>query len=141
MKGIVRRKRKPKGGFLVGAVMGVAAGVAGGMALLRRAAAQDHGEATVAPPVTGAAEQAVHRVASVQAEGTARARGTLDALKERWRVAVQEGRVAAKERERELEAQYAFETKRIPPLDVKAIESIEAMMERRDDEGVKRAER
>ena len=114
---VVQRRRKRKGGFLVGTVVGLAAGVAGGTALLRQLAAQNEDL-----EITVESDSVTERVAGVaqaaqQAPAAARqrAQSSLDTLKRRWREAVAEGKVAAAEREAELERQYAQETKRIAP--------------------------
>jgi hypothetical protein len=114
---VVQRRRKRKGGFLFGTVVGLAAGLAGGTALLRRVATQnDDIEVTV--EVDAAAEREAGLVQAAQqapAAARERAQGSVEALKRRWREAVAEGKVAAAEREAELERQYARETKRITP--------------------------
>src|SRR5215208_5405422 len=124
---VVKRRRKKKGGFLLGTIVGVAPGVAGGTALLRRAAATDdeievrvEGErvAETARAVAGTAQQA-------PAAARRRAQGGLDQLRERWQHAVSEGRRAARDRERELKAQYAAETKRVPEFQAELLGAIE----------------
>ena len=114
---VVQRRRKRKGGFLLGSVVGVAAGLAGGTALLRRVAAQNE-DVEVRVEADSLSERASGVApAAQQAPAAARQRvqGTLDALKQRWHQAVAEGKIAAAEREAELERQYARETKRVTP--------------------------
>lgn len=112
---VVKRRRKRKGGFLVGTLVGVLAGIAGGTALLRRAATQnDEIEVEVGvETVSTTARTAVDTAQQAPAAARQRAQGALDTLKARWRDAVAEGKVAAAEREAELAEQYARETKRI----------------------------
>ena len=109
---VVRRRRKRKGGFLFGTVLGAAVGVAGGMAYLKRPASSDE-TPRAAAPLADAAGTATETAQRAQAQVTQRATGALDALKERWNLAMQEGKAAADARRRELEAQYAEETKRV----------------------------
>ena len=114
---IQERRRKGKGGFLLGTLVGVAGGVAGGTALLKRSGSADSVAAAVPAPVADATGQAVNVAQRAPSAAAERARGGLDALKERWREAVAEGKVAAAERERELREQFERDTKRIPPVD------------------------
>ena len=109
---VVRRRRKRKGGFLIGTMLGAVAGGVGGTVFLKRSAPSD--ETPVVPaPLTDAAGAATETAQRAQAQVTQRATGALDALKERWNQAMQEGKAAAEARRRELEAQYAEETKRV----------------------------
>jgi hypothetical protein len=116
---VVQRRRKRKGGFLAGSVVGLVAGLAGGTALLRRAAMQNDEiqvtveEGSVSETAAGVAQAAQQAPAAVRQH----AQSSLDLLKQRWHEAVAEGKVAAAEREAELEEQYARDTQRItPPL-------------------------
>jgi hypothetical protein len=114
---VVQRRRKRKGGFLVGSAVGLVAGLAGGTALLRRAAMQNV-EIQVTVEEGSVSETAVDVARVAQQAPIAvrqRARSSLDVLKQRWQEAVAEGKVAAAEREAELEEQYAQDTKRIAP--------------------------
>ena len=114
---VQERRRKGKGGFLLGTIVGIAGGVAGGTVLLKRSGSGD-GVSTVVPaPVASATGQAVEAAQRAPVAAAERARGGLDALKERWREAIAEGKVAAAQRERELREQFERDTKRIPPVD------------------------
>lgn len=91
-----RRKPKGRGGFIVGMLAGVAAGVGAGSALLKRMEAS----ADTERPPGGSPPNPV------------------DQLKRRFRDALAEGRVAAAEREAELEEQLARERKRPTAIEV-----------------------
>jgi hypothetical protein len=114
---VVQRRRQRKGGFLVGTIVGIVAGLAGGTALLRRAATQnDEIQVTVAEDSSSEVAGGVAQVAQqAPAAVRERAQSSLELLKQRWQEAMAEGKVAAAEREAELEEQYARETKRITP--------------------------
>jgi hypothetical protein len=125
---VMRRDEQRGGGFLLGTLIGVAAGVAGGLALLRQGrasatmvefrdelVAEDGGETEVAtfaatrePPQPGPAE---------------RVRTLLDTVQARWNEAVAEGKAAAVDRRRELQAQLAADTKRLPEFEVELLDT------------------
>jgi hypothetical protein len=140
---MVRPPRKRKRGFLLGTLVGLIAGAMGGTALLRRGAEVDRPfpVAWINPPstATGARDAARHALTAAHEardEGAARAYSAFDTLRERWRLAMREGRKAALERQRELEAQLAFERKEIPPLEAQLIEAVERRFDERQQPAI-----
>jgi hypothetical protein len=121
----MRRRQQRQGGFLLGTALGVVAGVVGGTALLRRAAASDATIEVIGRPPDSADDVAGDRPAAEPAALAAQIQDMVERLKARWNVAMAAGREAAADRERELEAKLAFETKRVPPLEGRLIEQIE----------------
>ena len=113
---VVHRRRRGKGGFLLGTLAGIAAGAAGGTVLLKRAGGPPEEVSAIVPaPVSEATGQALEVAQRAPAAAATRARGGLEAIKARWREALAEGKVAAAERERELQELYERDTKRIQP--------------------------
>jgi hypothetical protein len=124
----MRRQDKQRGGFLLGTLIGVVAGVAGGLTLLRQGRASeslvefrdeviadDGGETEV---VEFAAVQS-----STQPGPAERLRAVIDTLQARWNEAISEGRRAAADRRRELQAQLSGETKRLPEFEAELLEA------------------
>jgi len=132
---MVRRREKGKGSFLLGAVIGAVAGFAGIRALLAGSGAREE-TFSLDVEATEDGVEAVETFRSRPAPTPAAQlfRSAMDSLKARWREAMSEGRTAAAERERELEAQYAAETKRMPEIEAKAIQLIEERIEQQRDE-------
>jgi L-aminopeptidase/D-esterase-like protein len=130
---MVRRRQKRKGGFLLGTVVGVAAGFAGGTALLRRAATSEETIEVIGEQPDGAATAFVETVRETPATVTDQVQAIVDSIKARWNAAVAEGKVAAAEKERELQARLAFETKRVPPMEGELIERVEQRLQRNDE--------
>lgn len=122
---MIRRKQKRKGGFLVGTLVGIAAGFAGGTALLRSAATSEETIEVIGEQPDGAAEVFVERIRETPASTQDQLRSMVDTIRARWRLAMAEGKVAAADTERELEARLAFETKRVPPMEGELIQMIE----------------
>ena len=119
------RKPKKKGRFLLGMAMGMAAGVGGGSALLKRAGGEDP------LPEFGRPDEPYVRVQPESGAGAAipeqRAPATkpnpanqfIENIKQRWQEALAAGKETASEREAELQAQYEREISRpaAPALD------------------------
>lgn len=122
---MVRRKRKRKGGFLVGTLIGIAAGFAGGTALLRRAAESEETIEVIGAQPDGPAEAFVGTVKTAPASASDQVHALVESIKVRWREAITEGKAAAADKERELETRLAFETKRVPPMEGELIQRIE----------------
>jgi hypothetical protein len=127
---MVRRKQKRKGGLLVGTLVGVAAGFVGGTALLRRAATSEATIEAIGVQPDGVTEAFVETVREAPASTSDQLRTLVDSIKARWNQALAEGRVAAADKERELETRLAFETKRVPAMEGELIQRIEERLHR-----------
>lgn len=122
---MVRRKQKRKGGLLVGTLVGVAAGFVGGTALLRRAATSEETIEVIGVQPDGATEAFVETVRQAPASTSDQLRSVVESIQARWREAIAQGKLAAADKERELETRLAFETKRVPPMEGELIQLIE----------------
>ena len=113
----MQRRRPPRRGpgFILGALAGVAAGLGGGLILLKRThEGGTDGRAPVAPlaasaaaaeGVTATAGEAVQAADHVRAAAVDRGRDAVGGLQQRWRAAIAAGRAEADRRRRELERQ------------------------------------
>jgi hypothetical protein len=122
---MLRRRHDRNGKFLVGALIGIAAGFVGGTALLRSAATSNESIEVIGEQVDSTTEAFVETVRESKSTTTDQLRIMLDAITSRWRQAMAEGKAAAADRERELETRLAFESKRVPPLEGELIQKIE----------------
>src|SRR5262245_8411336 len=124
----MQRDQNRGGGFLLGTLIGIIAGVAGGVVLLRRAqrddtsatlryerdAAEDHAEA-------GAARIA-DRAQRLESRTQDRVQEFFGSLRSRWQEALSEGRRAASDRQRGLQAQLAATTKQLPEFEAELLD-------------------
>lgn len=124
------RRRAKRGGFLLGVIAGVAAGVAGVTLLLRQpeddiAVVARNGEGTAAP---GGPPRAAPQRGAPAARG--QLRSLLDLLQRRWDRALAEGREAAAARRAELERKLAADRRQAHTVDLVAVSHIDEVSER-----------
>lgn len=124
-----RRRPKRKGRFLLGTLLGAAAGIAGGLALLRGSADQD-GPSSIAR-AAGSAEGAIDTAARAPRAAAGGFNEMRETLTTRWNTAMREGKQAAQERRMELELQLNQE-RRVPVLELEG-KLDEAMGEKKPD--------
>jgi hypothetical protein len=122
---MVRRRQKRKGGFLVGTLVGLAAGFIGGTALLRSAATSEETIDVIGEQPDGMTEVFVEQVRETPASTQDQLRTMVNTIRSRWRAAMTEGKAAAADRERELEARLAFERKQVPAMEGELIQQVE----------------
>jgi hypothetical protein len=123
-----RRKSRSNGRLIVGTLVGIVAGFVGGTALLRSTETSEETIAVIDERADGTAEAFVETVRESRSSTQDQLRTMINALRSRWRRAMREGKAAAADRERELEARLAFESKRVPTLEGELIEKIEVAL-------------
>ena len=125
---MVHRRNRNGRKFIVGTLVGIVAGLAGGTALLRSAETSEETIAVIDERADGTAEAFVGTVRESTSSTQEQMRTMANALRSRWRRAMREGKAAAVDRERELEARLAFESKRVPAFEGELIEKIESAL-------------
>jgi hypothetical protein len=129
---MIHRRNRNGRKFIVGTLVGIIAGFVGGTALLRSAETSEETIAVIDEQADGTTEALVGTVRETTSTTQDQLRTMVNALTSRWRRAMREGKAAAADRERELEARLAFESKRVPAFEGELIEKIEAALSHDD---------
>jgi|SRR5215203_847593 len=117
----LQREPRRKRGFLLGTAIGIAAGVAGGIAMLRQSAPPNTEHVATADG-SAAPQHVIGGVQRTSETATEKLRGLMESLQSRWDEAIAEGRKAAIDRRRELKAELAADTKRLPAFEAELLE-------------------
>jgi gas vesicle protein len=125
---MIHRRNRNGRKFIVGTLVGIIAGFAGGTALLRSAETSEETIEVIDERADGTTEAFAEMVRESTSTTQDQLRTMVNALTSRWRRAMREGKAAAADRERELEARLAFESKRVPAFEGELIEKIEAAL-------------